>query len=102
MICLAACVHTGVDLPVSLQGFLCLELGTTLVTNYGLLTSCTTDKQETKASTFNTHSHTCVTFGKAVRNREREGNKIHGESRGNTDTEPFLNFILHSVLSLKF
>lgn len=43
----AVCVHTGVDLPMSLQGFLRLELGTTLVTDYGLLTSCTkTKKQE--------------------------------------------------------
>lgn len=32
-------VRAGVDLPVSLQGFFCLELGATLVTNYGLLTS---------------------------------------------------------------
>lgn len=41
----SVCVHTCVDLPVSLQGFLCLELGTTLVTNYGLLTSW---RQETR------------------------------------------------------
>lgn len=40
------CDHTGVDLPMSLQGFLCLELGTTLVTNYGLLTSCKTTKDK--------------------------------------------------------
>lgn len=32
-------VRAGVDLPVSLQGFLRLKLGATLVTHYGLLTS---------------------------------------------------------------
>lgn len=40
------CVHTGVDLSVSLQGFLCLELGATLVANYGLLTSWTTTRDK--------------------------------------------------------
>lgn len=44
--CVCVCVHTGVDLPVSLQGFLCLELGATLVTNYGLLTSWKTTRDK--------------------------------------------------------
>lgn len=39
--CVCVCVHTSVDLPMSLQRFLCLELGATLVTNYGLFTGCT-------------------------------------------------------------
>lgn len=45
MTCLRVRVHTGVDLPVSLQGFFCLELGATLVTNYGLLASWTRDRK---------------------------------------------------------
>lgn len=38
-------LHTSVDLPVSLQGFLSLELGTTLVTDDGLLSGWTARKR---------------------------------------------------------
>lgn len=57
---MCVCVRTGVDLPVSLQGFFCLELGATLVTNDGLLTGWTTSRNE-KADAYYTHTHTHVT-----------------------------------------
>lgn len=47
-VCVCVCegLPTGVDLPVSLQGFLGLELGATLVTNDGLLASWTERKRQ--------------------------------------------------------
>lgn len=67
-LCVRVCVHTGVDLSVSLQGFLCLELGATLVTNYGLLTSWKTREESGRLL----HNHTDVPYMEAVWNGEKK------------------------------